>query len=106
MTSAGLIEDEEYFKYINTPALASPKNIADVEHFIQESKDEVPANQYFIDDTSRIIKRLDLIFGQGDSTGNFVAPGKNNINMFLVNGTKHRKSRRKHTRRRVTRRRR
>ena len=93
MTSAGLMEDEEYFKYINTPALGSPKNIADVEDFIEDSKDAVPANQYFIDDTSRIIKRLDVIFGDG----------KNNINMFLVNGGKHRKSRRKHNRRRVTR---
>jgi hypothetical protein len=103
MTSAGLIEDEEYFKYIDTPALGSPKNIADVEGFIQDSKDAVPANQYFINDTSRIINRLDLIFGSGDRNGNFAAPGKNNLNKFLANRAKHRKSRRRSNRRAVTR---
>lgn len=99
MTTAGLIEDEEYFKYINDGALANPKNISDVEKFIQDNKDTSSVNKYFIDDTSRIIKRLDAIFGAGDSnnSGNFVAPGKNNLNNFLVNrnGGKHRKSRRR-----------
>ena len=103
MTTAGLIEDEEYFKYINMPALGSPKNIGDVEGFIQDSRNAVPANQYFIDDTPRIIKRLDVIFGSGDRNGNFVAPGKNNLNKFLTNGGKHRKSRRRSNRRRVSR---
>ena len=103
VTSAGLIDDEEYFKYIDTPALASPKNIADVQEFIQDSKDTVPANQYFINDTPRIINRLDLIFGSGDRNGNFVAPGKNNLNKFLANRAKHRKSRRRSNRRKMTR---